>query len=46
MKIEHGVIIALLLVLIFMQAKSKYGAEDPASAGGVTGGFYKKNVPT
>jgi len=41
MKSEHMIIIALLLVLIFLQARSKYGVQDPASAGGVGGGFYK-----
>ena len=50
MKYEHGIIIALLLLLIFFQVKSKYGLERPAesSVGGKSAslGFYKKSSPT
>jgi hypothetical protein len=46
MKIEHGIIIALLLILIFLQAKSGYGSQDPASVAGVSGGFYDRKAPT
>jgi hypothetical protein len=46
MKIEHGVIIALLLILIFLQAKSGYGSQDPTSIPGASGGFYDRKAPT
>jgi hypothetical protein len=48
MKSEHMVIIGLLLALIFLQVKSKYGLEDPTktSVSGSSTGFYKKATPT
>ena len=48
MKAEHMVIIALLMVLIFLQVKSNYGLENPTNTTlpGSSGGFYKKDAPT
>lgn len=49
MKIEHMVIIALLLVLIFMQARSNYGVENPTktSISSTSNlGFYGGSAPS